>query len=237
MHYSEFKQKLGADPTSQDPEFLRARNSSPEFVRAALESDRFEQALRRAARLPAPVDLLPQLKKISQANASRQGTWKYYAMAASLFLAIAAAGIGWRMRAVHFDSVEQYVAQHYFVDGPELLAQSEGRVADNVAQLLALFEAEISPDVRRMVGAIKICPTPDGNGVHFVLNTERGPITVIFMPRTPVTDGEMVAFDGMEAQLVTLEHGSAAIIGKSGQKVSDFYTLVHDSITPSGASA
>ena len=32
MNFSEFIRQLGAEPRSQDPEFLRARQSSPEFL-------------------------------------------------------------------------------------------------------------------------------------------------------------------------------------------------------------
>ena len=44
-----------------------------------------------------------------------------------------------------------------------------------------------------------------------VLATENGPLTVIYMPGTEVTDHEVLAFDGMEAMLVSLERGSAVI--------------------------
>lgn len=237
MNYSEFKQKLGSDPASQDPEFLRARHSSPEFIQAALESDRFERALKRAAGTPAPADLLPRLKRISQVMPSRQGAWKYYAMAASLFLAIAAVGLGWRMSTTRFDSVEQYVAAHYHHDGPALLLQAEGRVAGDADAVLDRFHARMTPELSRMVGSVRICRTPDGKGVHMVLHTDRGLVTVIFMPDTVVTDGQLFGFDGMQAQLVALVTGSAAIIGTSEQHIADFYTLVHDSIIAPGTSA
>ena len=237
MNFSEFIRQLGSDPTSQDPEFLRARESAPEFVQAAQESDRFERQLGRALDVNPPPGWLQGLRQISRPTAARSRPWRHYAMAASLLVVIAAAGITWRMNAPPYDSVEEYVPFHYYIDGPQLLAKSEGHVAGNVAELLSQFQVEMSPEVSRMVGAIKLCSTPDGIGVHLVLNTERGPITVIFMPKTPVTDGEMLAFDGMEAQLVTLESGSAAVIGTGDQQIAGFYSLVQNSITPISAKA
>ena len=90
----------------------------------------------------------------------------------------------------------------------------------------------MTPEMDRMVGLIKYCPTPAGKGAHMVINTDQGPITVIFMPDTTVTDGDIVEFDGMKAQLVSLERGSAAIIGTLTQPVSSFHTLVQNAIVP-----
>jgi hypothetical protein len=65
-----------------------------------------------------------------------------------------------------------------------------------------------------------------------VVNTERGLITVIYMPETPVADGERVTFDDREAMLVALPKGSAVIIGAGQQGISDFHALVQGGILP-----
>jgi hypothetical protein len=65
-----------------------------------------------------------------------------------------------------------------------------------------------------------------------VLNTGDGPVHLIYMPETPVTNGEEFGFDGMLTHLVTLEKGSAAIVGKQGQRMDDLDRLVRDSIQP-----
>lgn len=232
MNFFEFTQQLGANPTSQEPEFLRARNSSPEFIQAASESDRFERNLRAALVIAAPQDLLANIKEISASAPAGRASWRHYALAASLLLAVAVTGITWRMNTMSFDSVEQYLAYHYNHDGQTLVLRGAGQEADNVNEILARFQVKMTPDISRMVGFIKFCPTPDGKGAHIVLNTDSGPITVIFMPDTAVTDGEMLAFDGLQAQLVTLEHGSAAIIGTDSQGITRFHQLVQNSILP-----
>ena len=50
MNFSDFKRLLGADPRSQDPETLRARQSAPEFETAALEGVEVEEAPARSGR-------------------------------------------------------------------------------------------------------------------------------------------------------------------------------------------
>jgi len=237
MNFSEFKRLLGADPGNQDPAFLRARESSDEFIEAARASGRFEEKLNRALKLAVPDDLISNLKAVSDAPPKTAAPWRQYAIAASLLLAVAAAGLTWRMNTMNFDSVEQYVAYHYNHDGEKVLSNSLGQTADDVDAVLARFDVTMAPDMSRMVSLIKYCPTPDGKGAHIVLNTQEGPVTVIYMPKTPVTDGEMMDFDGVRAQLVALKSGSAAVIGSYAQDVSRFHNLVQNAFLPVAAEA
>jgi hypothetical protein len=230
MNFSEFKRWLGSDPGSQDPEFLRARESSPEFAAAAAESERFERSLQRALALPAPQGLTDRLKQLAERKHAAPPS-RYFALAASVVLAVSAAVIVWRADSGS-QSIEQYVASHYDLDGPMVLQRGEGRVASDVEELLASFDLRMTPDAAGRVGYIMLCPTPAGIGVHFMLHTDIGPVTVIVMPATPVDDGKRFDFDGMQAQLVALDRGSAAIIGRSDQDIDGMYAFVQQSILP-----
>ena len=237
MDFSEFSLRLGADPRSRDPEFLLARDSSPEFSEAAEQAERFERQLERALTLEAPPGLVERLCTIpdsSEAAAGRTNRggmlWRY-ALAASLFLAVAAAGLTWRMSS-HWSSVQDYVVDHYHHDGVALLADADHGTAEGVSAMLADFGARLDPVLAGTVSVVKKCPTPDGKGVHMVLNTERGLVTLIYMPHTAVRDGEQFDFDGQEALLVELESGSAALIGSPQQQVSQLHGLVQTSIVP-----
>ena len=55
-------------------------------------------------------------------------------------------------------------------------------------------------------------------------------MTIIFMPESQVTDGEVVEFDQMHAYMIDLEHGSAAIIGRRSQPVKSLEALVRNSL-------
>ncbi len=229
MNLSEFIHQLGTDPNSRDAEFLRARDSAPEFTQAANESDLFERRLGRAVAVPIPVNFLADLQEKARTAARVPTQWSYYAMAASLLLVVAAAGMVWRMNSMKFDSVEQYVAYHYQHDGEDVLSRAEGQQAGNIEEILAGLNVKLTPGLAGMVSLIKFCPTPAGKGAHLVITTPSGPVTIIFMPDTLVTDGEMLAFDGMQAQLVGLPGGSAAVIGSPGQDIAQWHSLVQSS--------
>ena len=237
MNLSEFIRQLGTDPNSQDPQFLRVRDSAPEFIRATRESAQFEHKLARAIAVPVPMSLLADLKETARTTAGGPTRWRYYAMAAGLLLALTAAGITWRMSTLRFDSVEHYVAYHYHHDGEDVLARADGQRADNIEEVLSGFNIKLAPGLAGRVSLIKFCPTPAGMGAHLVVTTASGPVTIIFMPDTLVADGEMLAFDGMQAQLVGLGRGSAAVIGTSSQNVAELHSLVQSSFISLGSEA
>ena len=233
MNFSEFKRLLGAEPRNGDPEFQRARHSAPEFEEAAADAERFETKLERATSIPAPVGLLEDIMAITRQPSEPAKTrgWWPMALAASVLIAVGAAGLSWNMNR-SWDSVEDYLVYHYRHDGEKVMARADGGTAGDVQAILSGLDVQAGPALADIVGVIKYCPTPDGKGVHMILNTETGPVTVIYMPHTKVTDGEMLAFDNVEAILVELQSGSAAIIGPDEQLISSLSGLVQDSIVP-----
>lgn len=233
MNFSEFKRLLGAEPRSRDPEFLRARQSSPEFEAAAAMAERFEARLEQSLMIPAPDGLIETLQSISQTAAVDSGhrRWWPLALAASVLIAVGAAGLTWNMNR-GWDSVEEYVMDHYRHDGSRVMAMAGADEADDVQSILSELNVQAIPALAGIVGVIKYCPTPDGKGAHMILNTESGPVTVIYMPETRVTDRETLAFDDVRALLVALPRGSAAIIGADQKLVSSMYGFIQQSIVP-----
>ena len=228
MDFTEFRRKLGAEPRSEDPEFLAACESTPEHQEAAALARGLEVKLDRALEIPPPEDLLNTLQAIPGHKARSFRRWPL-ALAASVLVAVGAAGVGWQMNQ-GWDSVEDFVVDHYRHDGNKVLAHSmEGSYGD-ASEILAQFDVDAAPQLANIIDVIKYCPTPGGKGVHMILNTETGPITVFYMPHTQVTDQEMLAFDDRKAMLVDLENGSAAIVGSGEQNIQDYYAVVHDSI-------
>ncbi len=232
MNFSEFKRLIGADPWNQDPETLRARNSAPEFEQAASDAEAFEHKLQSALHIQAPADLLKDIKKITH-QPTKQRNWMPLALAASLVIAIGAVSMVWKQQQ-QWESVEAYLADHYSMDGATVLAHSsdasEQDIAEMTSKIMASLNASAGQQLTGRIKFIKYCPTPEGRGAHMVVSTDQGPMTIIFMPGTQVTDGEMVEFDQMHAYMIDLEHGSAAIIGRRSQPVKSLEALVRNSL-------
>jgi hypothetical protein len=231
MNFSEFKKLIGADPRNRDPETLRARNSSAEFEAAATEASIFEDKLEAALRIQPPADLLSEIKGISQQPVRRN--WVPLAMAASLMIAVGAAAIVWQ-QTHHWDSVEEYVEDHYSYDGVDLLADATDIVAgQDIVKIMGKLGATMDQQLAGSIKFIKFCPTPDGRGAHMVVSTDQGPMSIIFMPKTKVIDGVMIEFNQQHALLVNLENGSAAIIGERSQAIENLEPMLRKSLKTS----
>jgi hypothetical protein len=220
--FSDFRKLLGADPRSRDAETLHARHTSPEFEAAAQDAEAFEKKLEGALLIPAPGDLLDDIRGIP----TRHRNWMPLALAASVLIAVGAAFIAFKQPA-EWESIEVYLADHYQHDGVKAVARAAGNPnAPAVERILARLDASASQALAENIRFIKFCPTPDGRGAHMVLDTTQGLVTVIFMPHTDVTDGQVVSFDDMRAVLVSLNRGSAAIIANTGQGVENLPDLL-----------
>jgi len=229
MNFSEFKRLIGADPWNQDPETLRARHSAPEFEQAADDAEAFEHKLQSALLVQPPAELLANIKQISHHH-KQPRNWMPLALAASLLIAFGAVGMVWK-QSHQWNSVEAYIADHYAHDGAVLLGRAAAPVPEkDINRIMASLNASAGQQLTGRIQFIKFCPTPKGRGVHMVISTEQGPITVVFMPETQVTDGEMVEFDQMHAYLLNLKQGSAAIIGARSQSVKSLEAMVRSSL-------
>lgn len=228
MSFSEFKRLIAADPWNRDPETLRARNSAPEFEAAAVKAEAFEKKLQSALNVRPPSGLLNDIKGITQRPA-RSTNWMPLALAASVLIAVGAVGMAWK-QSHQWDSVEAYLVDHYSHDGSGLVAKATDIVDEQeVIKIMAGLNASIGRQLAASIKFIKFCPTPEGRGAHIVVSTEQGPMTIIFMPKTHVIDGEVITFDQMQALMVSLEHGSAAVIGKQSQAVESLEALIRAS--------
>ena len=229
MNFSEFKKLMGADPLNKDAETKLARNSSPEFEAAAAEAEAFEEKIQGAMNIQPPADLLNEIKAISHQPVKRRN-WVPMALAASLLIAVSAVTIVWK-QSRSWDSVEAYLADHYSHDGSALLSKATGPDAEqDINRIMAKLDAYADQQLSGQITHIQHCPTPDGRGAHIIVSTDQGPMTIIFMPKTQVTDGEMIEFDQMHALLVNLDHGSAAIIGGQSQAVEDLEDMLRASL-------
>lgn len=228
MNFSEFKQRLGADPKSRDPDFLEAQTSGPEFTTAMREAMTFERRLEGALRLSLDEQAL--LGRLSGIPAGTpQNNLRWFARAAGLFVVAGIVALVWLL-ASRPDSMPEYLVQHYRHDGASVLAMDPSADQASVNALLAGFGLVAAPELANRVAFIKICPSFRGKGAHMVVRSPAGPVTVIYMPGIAVTDDTVLAFDDMQARLVALRDGSVAVIGKAGREEDELVAVLQSGL-------
>ena len=223
MNLLEFKRRLMTDPADRSVEMRAARAAGGEFAAEAEASDRFEAKLHRALSVPAPRGLAESvILRNSLEQDSRRPRWpQLTALAAGLALAVAVTTFTLWPGKTSMGALQQHLAWHWELDGPQVLATAAARTQadpNQVQQVLSEFGVQLAPEMLEQVRLTKFCPTPDGAGAHIVLSTESGPVTLYYMPRTrlPTSPTRVRLEDGMEAFALNVERGSMALIAEPG---------------------
>lgn len=69
-----------------------------------------------------------------------------------------------------------------------------------------------------------------GDGLHLVVQGERGPVTLLLMPAQPV-DGVLPLQAGeFQGVIMPLDHGSMAVVGNNGEPVMHLAERVRKSV-------
>lgn len=233
MDADELRRRLMTDPAQHQDAADRARAEGGEAADVAAECAAFENLLDDAMHVDAPAELEPRLRRIpfragrDTTGASRPGTVRWLAIAASLTLALAVTLFTLRDTQAPSDAaLGEFLAEHWAYDGTEVLNAAfagSGESPDQVQALLAGFGVQLAPDLLAEVRLGKICPTPDGAGAHLVLETDDGPLTLYYMPRTQVTgSGESYRLaDGLQAWVYNVASGSVALLTENGQDLPE----------------
>jgi len=221
MNLAEFRRKLMTDPHSRDPAFLAARKKDAEFARLAAESDALESQLRAALEVPVPENLAEDilLRQSMESASSRRKMPVFLAAAAALVLSVGVSLF------VLLDSevpgqhdLAEYMAWHWELDGPRAMSTSHHATdADQVRRVFGELGVHVEHALADSIRLAKFCPTPDGAGAHVVLETDEGPVTMFYMPRSQAPDAprQVELPDGMVGWLINLERGSMALIAEA----------------------
>ncbi len=245
MNYLEFKRQLMVEPGSKDPAFVRARESDQRHRQAFARAMVFEAELQQAVQIPVPDDLIPQcLAKVFAADVGpattthtqtprQQQPWAWLpAMAAGLLMGVGLTTAVFLVERVSDDSIAAYLASHWEEDGPEIISRSAltPMTAANIQRILATLNLDMSGEYAGKFMYAKNCPTPEGLGVHMVVQSDHGPATVYYIPERSDYDATAFVVDGMHAQLVALQQGSLAILGNNQTVIDDAAELLRKAL-------
>ncbi len=239
MNFSEYKRRLNAEPRSQDPELLAARNHDARYAEAAAEAAAFEHKLEQALAVPHDSDAFLATLRDAMEQDRKPGKARWLALAASLSMAVGLSVLLYWNHA-SYRSINHYVQEHYAHDGPELLARAATltgpMAAKQTNEILASFGVSANPALSDRVRFIKFCPSVHGRGAHMVLSTTEGLVTVMYMPKTSISKPMLFEVDGQRAEVVSLELGAAAIVGASEQAGQELEAVLREALVAAAAS-
>ncbi len=237
MNFSEFEEKLGAEPRKTATGLADEIAGDPQWAAAAKAALSLENQLEQTLRSPQPGDeLLESILAVpGKSRIPVPPTW--LAIAASLLLVAGLASV-FLWQAPSDQSVEEYVRSHYGHDGQSVLAHTLGeQTPADIAAVFASLGVEASPRFSAEIGFIKFCPTPEGKGAHMIVNTGQGPATIIYMPSVQIEEPLLISLDNTRASIIGLESGAAAIIGTDASVTRQLQAQLEAGLKPLGVDA
>lgn len=216
MNCLEFRRRLLTDPKDNSLDFLQHRQECLGCAAEAEKINDLDERLLRALRVEVPEGLSSRvlLNRSTQGRPSRTTPLRL-AWAASLLLSVGVAGwLGyhWHDIGTEYPPLETAVLEHVNSELEHLVVDDD--VADD--QLRALL-AGFGLDLRRHLGQVRYagkCHVRRYEGVHLVLAGEKGPVTVLLLPREPVSRRAELHSSRFAGLILPLKRGSMAILGE-----------------------
>lgn len=229
MNYFEFKNILDADPYSQNPDFLAAKNNDLKCQNAYKKAMQQEQILKNALHIPVPTIEIEHIKfKQAHQSLANRNHWMF-AVAASALLVI---GVGLFFVANKPSSdLEKFINEALLMEPAVYMSDAEIPQAE-LAPLFASINTAMDGHLGQ-VHFMKLCPTLNGKGARMVVMNEMNqPITVLYMPNSPIEQAINMQMDGFTGKVVALEQGSAAIIARPHQSTAQVEYALVNSLKP-----
>ena len=227
MNYFEFRQQLLTDSFTKDEEFHRLRKEDIRCAKAYAQAMEFEKTLKQAFEIKTPDNLKDSIILRQATNHTIERSFRKYAIAASLFMSILVVSAAWYINKP--GSIEQFIIESLALESNISMSQQPMSLQE-VKNVFAEFKTQVNGNLGR-VHFIHNCHTPGGRGVHMVVSTEAGLVTIFYMPKTKL-DKERINFDinNDKAVLVAMQKGSIAIIANTSQQLASIEPILQNNL-------
>ncbi len=211
------------DPYDRSPDFLEALRNDPDCAAAAEQSDSFETLLQSAVNVSVPDDIvdLAISQRYQESSERRTMSW-LPAMAAGLMMGI---GLTTAVFLFNGDSgngihgLEDHLVSHWSKDGEITLqmAASSPMDAEGIQRVLGTLNLVANDALMDGIIYARNCGTPNGNGVHMVVQTEAGLITAIYIPEAEIPESKLVDMKANQGMLVPMQRGAVALVAANAE--------------------
>lgn len=212
MNCLEFRRFELADPRALPTDAQRHRLACAACGKFAAAIDQQELALAQVLNVPAPEGLTERI--LLTRKTGRRFAPRLLALAASLTLAVGIGLFYWRGATAPRMDYARFAIEHVMHE-PESFTTHVTVDPSRFEQEIAKFGGELQAPLGK-VRYLRICPTPEGPGLHVVIDTPNGTATLIIIPSVK---------RGSRTLHATLD-GWNATAGRAGE---GYYALVTDS--------
>jgi len=219
MSCLEFRRAVTIDPRRLDPQARTHAETCVACREFLARSLAFEDRLASALKIPLPPGLS---ERMARAATVSPGSRRWFALAASLILAVAlAAFLAWpRNDPLALAGID-------FVVFEESQAIADAKPADAaVLQRVARGMGVALPAQLGEVRYVGTCPFAGTTAYHVLVKSPLGKVTLLLIPDRPLASRVAASARGLEAAVVPALGGSVAIIGGTARGIVRAETLL-----------
>jgi hypothetical protein len=194
-----------------------------QIIARQLAEEELDVALRESVAVKVPEGLADRIIARQQTAAGvtpsivRRSTWySAYAMAASIILAFGVF-LGVNLGHQEGDQIGSRVVQHMRME-PRALNVSHTVEQQRVNELFSQVGIRLNGTLQNVQFADN-CALKKAPGVHLVLQSENGPVTVMIVPDVQLTEREIVKEGNFRGVVIPTQRGAMAIVGEHGESV------------------
>jgi hypothetical protein len=217
MNCLDARRALGAEPGRRTPELVAHLAACPACAEYAANLAQLDREIRRALEVPVPAD--PRVSQPSafgaasampRAAADRPRTTgrRWLALAASAALVVLVGAALWSIQPR--EALATALVNHV-VHEPQSLAITEAAPPSAVSYVLARSGVRLEPGMPR-VSYAQSCWFRGWYVPHLVVQTARGPVTVIVLPHERVAQPTPIDEGGYRGVIVPAPRGALAVL-------------------------
>ena len=218
MNCLEFRRRMLSDPGANDEALSEHRAGCAECARFATDMNQFEATLKQASQTAVPEGLASRIllrQRLAEQQKNRRTTW--FALAASiLFGFVVVLGIVPQSS----DQALQEVVLRHINDELNHLQDRKNVSMESLNKLLRAHGAQFQTRLDRVVHYAGACQIRKNKGAHMVVESQAGPLTVLFMPGENIVRRKLFNDARFKGVILPVENGSMAIIGDDEKEIN-----------------
>lgn len=219
MNCLEFRQALLANPASLNDGLKQHLQDCPACAQFASSMSDFERQLKKSVDVEVPEGLssrilLRQRLAMQQKSNRRRGSWM--AFAASLILGVVVVlGVEHQIT----EPTLEQVVLHHVNDELHHLRDNYDLDITKLNRVLSDHGSKIEFLPGRRINYAGACRIRNHQGAHVVVDSEKGPITILLMPGEFVAARKSLKDKRFQGVIVPVKNGSMAILGEDLKEV------------------
>jgi len=222
MQCAEFRRVVGTDPKRADAAIFEHRASCPACAKYAADMQRIDVMVKGALEVPAPENY----RQPWEVERERRSPVRWYALAASVLVALTLAGGTW----LHFrrDALFVELVKHANGERDVMVVSDKRASEEKIRTTLAKAGARLHAGLP--VSTVRTCKVRGVVAPHLFVQTPDGPVQLLLLTEHRFLFAHSAEKLGLRAELVPVGRHSVAVIAATDAAVEQGIRMVGQAI-------